>query len=226
MAAPDSDRAGIDEQTFEHPLLRGYLPYRDFLANPAWPTPDALTAALDRGDDERTLRVRFAAQTPLLVADGLHYEQRIAERGIIATRERNWHDLFNALVWLRHPQLKLALNARQVADIAEVGPKARTRGQCAMTHFDEAGAIVWCADPALIALWDAHDWAACSCASAPPGARASRSPCSDMRCSNVSSPAARRCRRPRRSPCMFAPTLSRCVALKVRSSRTGRKPKP
>jgi hypothetical protein len=159
MAAPDSDRAGIDEQTFEHPLLRGYLPYRDFLANPAWPTPDALTAALDRGDDERTLRVRFAAQTPLLVADGLHYEQRIAERGIIATRERNWHDLFNALVWLRHPQLKLALNARQVADIAEVGPKARTRGQCAMTHFDEAGAIVWCADPALIALWDAHDWA-------------------------------------------------------------------
>lgn len=103
-------------------------------------------------------RPAFAAQTPALLTDGLHYEQRIAERGLLATREGNLHDLFNALVWLRHPRLKRALNARQVADIARIGPKQRTRGQCALTQFDEAGAIVWCADPALLALWDAHDW--------------------------------------------------------------------
>lgn len=123
-------------------------------------------ACLDRLEAERLraqardgiARPAFAAQTPELLADGLHYEQRIADRGLVATREDNWHDLFNALVWLRHPRLKLALNARQVADIAEVGPKTRTRGQCAMTQFDEAGAIVWCADPVLLAAWDAHDW--------------------------------------------------------------------
>jgi len=104
-------------------------------------------------------RPAFVAQTPTLLGDGLHYESRIAGRGVLATREDGWHDLFNALVWLRHPRLKWALNARQVADIARVGAKTRTRGQCAMTQFDEAGAIVWLADPVLLALWDAHDWA-------------------------------------------------------------------
>jgi hypothetical protein len=107
-------------------------------------------------EDPRPLR--FVAQTPELLADGLHYEQRIAEQRCIATREANPHDLFNALVWLRHTHLKRAMNARQVADIARVGPKVRTRGQCALTHFDEAGAIVWLSDDELVALWDAHDW--------------------------------------------------------------------
>lgn len=106
------------------------------------------------------VRPAFVAQTPALLADGLHYEARIAERGLLATREDNWHDLFNALVWLRHPRLKWALNARQAADVALVGPKTRTRGQCAMTQFDEAGAIVWHADPALLVAWSAHDWPA------------------------------------------------------------------
>lgn len=160
MAAltPTPVRSAADVDPLAHPQLRGFEAYRDFLAPAQWPTPEALTAASARVVGENGVCLRFAAQTPELIADGLHYEQRIAQRGLIATRQRNWHDLFNALVWLRHPQLKLALNARQVADIAEVGPKMRTRAQCAMTQFDEAGAIVWCSDPALIALWDAHDW--------------------------------------------------------------------
>ena len=102
--------------------------------------------------------LRFAAQTPELLADGFHYEERIAEHGVIATREGNPHDLFNAWVWLRHTSLKRAMNSRQVADIARVGRKQRTRGQCALTHFDEAGAVVWIAGADLLAAWDAHDW--------------------------------------------------------------------
>ena len=101
---------------------------------------------------------QFVAQTTELLRDGLHYEQRIAERGQIATRTRNWHDLLNALIWLRFPSLKAALNARQVAEIAHVGSKQRSRAQCALTHFDEGGAIVLLRDPELLSLWDAHDW--------------------------------------------------------------------
>jgi len=104
--------------------------------------------------------IAFAAQTGALLGDGLHYEQRIAERGEIATREGDAHDFFNAMVWLAHAEIKLAMNARQVADISRVGPKRRTRGQCALTHFDEAGAIVWIAEPSLLAPWDTHDWTA------------------------------------------------------------------
>jgi hypothetical protein len=103
-------------------------------------------------------RPRFARQDAGLLADGLHYELRIASRNVVATRERDVHDVFNAMVWLRHPGLKRALNARQVADISVVGEKRRTRGQYALTHFDEAGAIVWLADEGLLDAWDAHDW--------------------------------------------------------------------
>ncbi len=101
--------------------------------------------------------IRFAEQTPALLADGLHYEARIAASGLVATRP-GIHDRFNALVWLRHAALKRAMNARQVADIARVGPKERTRGQCALTHFDEAGAIVWIDGDDLVDAWNAHDW--------------------------------------------------------------------
>ncbi len=78
--------------------------------------------------------------------------------GQIATRADNWHDLLNALAWLRYPAIKQALNRRQLAEIGRMGPKLRSRAQYAMTHFDEAGVIVWLRDPALLALWDAHDW--------------------------------------------------------------------
>ncbi|GAA0704352.1 DUF3025 domain-containing protein [Dokdonella soli] len=152
-------RASASAEILARPPLSDWREYAALLQDGAWPDCAALEAwrrqAITRDGIARPV---FAPQTVELLADGLHYEQRIADRGIVATREGNWHDLFNALVWLRHPHLKLALNARQVADIAEVGPKTRTRGQCAMTQFDEAGAIVWCADPELIALWDAHDW--------------------------------------------------------------------
>jgi len=117
---------------------------------------DALNYLVSRRDGGRALRL--AAQTPELLSDGLHYEERIARHGVIATREDNAHDWFNAFIWLRHTQIKRSMNARQVADIARVGRKQRTRGQCALTHFDEAGAIVWVASRELLAAWDAHDW--------------------------------------------------------------------
>lgn len=101
---------------------------------------------------------RFVEQTPALLADGLHYESRIHERGEIATRADNWHDFFNALVWRRYPLLKAALNRRQFAEITLMGDKQRSRAQCALTHFDEGGVIVVLRDAQLLRCWDAHDW--------------------------------------------------------------------
>jgi len=153
MIAPSPGEAGGQDVAW-HPLLR------------AWLDPSAPIPALGELQAERrrrqvrdgVARPEFQAQVSSLLADGLHYESRIATRNVLATREDHAHDAFNALVWLRHPELKWALNARQVAGIAEVGPRQRTRGQYALTHFDEAGAIVWLADDALLQAWDAHDW--------------------------------------------------------------------
>ncbi len=155
-----TDASGL-ESALLHPLLRAWAAHLSLVGSGG----DAQIADIEHQfvaaqAADNIGRPQVRAQDAVLLADGLHYETRIAERGMLATREGNVHDAFNALVWLRHPLIKHALNARQVADIAEVGPKVRTRGQCAMTQFDEAGAIVWCSDPALIALWDAHDWPA------------------------------------------------------------------
>ncbi|MGN6383462.1 MAG: DUF3025 domain-containing protein, partial [Dyella sp.] len=146
-------REAVDPAVFAAPPLADWSEYDALLRDAHWPEIDALNAL--RHDASMP---RFAAQDSALLADGLHYEQRIAERGVIATRERNWHDLFNALVWLRYPALKQALNRRQVEEVARMGPRERSRSQCAMTHFDEAGVIVRVADPSLLVLWDAHDW--------------------------------------------------------------------
>ncbi len=143
----------------------GQLPLFDWVGDHSllverqrWPTIDeldALRAEAMRIDGIQ--RPQISAQSADLLEDGLHYEERI-RRGQLATRENNWHDLLNALVWLRYPRIKQALNVAQCRDISHVGRRERTRAQCAMTHFDEAGAIVLCSDPNLIAMWDQHDW--------------------------------------------------------------------
>ncbi|MFK2931944.1 DUF3025 domain-containing protein [Dyella agri] len=146
-------REAVDPQVFGRMPLAAWREHAGLIEGRDWPSVEVLNACRPTG-----MRERFVAQTRELLADGLHYEQRIAERGDIATRESNWHDLFNALAWLRHPALKRALNARQMAEIARMGPKQRSRAQYALTHFDEAGVVVALCDPALLALWDVHDW--------------------------------------------------------------------
>jgi hypothetical protein len=146
-------RDAVDPQVFRRLPLAAWHEYAALLHGDAWPSVAALNARLPDGSDHR-----FATQTTEVLADGMHYEQSIAERGEIATREGNWHDLLNALVWLRYPELKLALNQRQMREIAHMGSKQRSRTQYALTHFDEGGIIVLLHDPALLELWNAHDW--------------------------------------------------------------------
>lgn len=152
-------RAAVDAACFDAPIFDGYRRHDAWLRASDWPTLAELNRSLAEsrvGNGDRSLR--FVEQTAALLADGLHYEQRIREHAQVPTRPENWHDLFNALVWIEHGAIKAALNMRQMADIAVVGRTQRTRAQCAMTHFDEAGAVVLLRDAALLSLWDAHDW--------------------------------------------------------------------
>ncbi|MDC8012159.1 DUF3025 domain-containing protein [Tahibacter soli] len=146
-------RAAIPRSVYAQAPLAAWHEYERWLARDDFPPVDELNDGwADAGGR------RFVEQTPELLADGLHYETRIAQHGRIATRAGNWHDFFNALVWRRYPAIKASLNARQVAEIGVMGDKTRSRAQCALTHFDEGGVIVVVRDPALVGLWDAHDW--------------------------------------------------------------------
>ena len=145
-------RGRVSASRFAHPIYRDVAPVLDLLAGDEWPAVEALNARLALPGKVLVL------QDGALLSDGLHYEQRIAEQGRIATRPCNWHDLFNALVWATCPAVKRALNARQCRHIAAMGTRQRNRAQAALTQFDESGLIVRLRDPALLARWDAHDW--------------------------------------------------------------------
>ena len=152
-------RDEVDAARFDHPLFDGYDAYRDLLTAAGWPDIDALNARMPQPGP------RFVVQDAALLADGLHYEARVAH-GRIATRAENWHDLFNAMVWMRHPALKQALNRQQCLQIERIGERDRSPAQQALTQFDESGVIVHVRDTALLDLWDRHDWTALFHASA------------------------------------------------------------
>src|ERR1700687_1670431 len=83
------------------------------------------------------------------------YEVRIAQTGEIETRLRNWHDLFNALVWITFPKSKATINWQHAAILAERGDdeaKRRSPERDALTLFDEGGVIVASSSQPLLRL--------------------------------------------------------------------------
>lgn len=98
-------------------------------------------------------RISFVPPRP----DGLVYECRIWERGEVETRPDNWHDFFNALVWLSFPQTKIAISAAHVRAM-QWPDESRGTARDALTHFDECGIVVLSAQPDLLELLRAFRW--------------------------------------------------------------------
>lgn len=98
-------------------------------------------------------RVRFVPPQ----TDGLVYECRIWESGEVETRPDNWHDFFNALVWLSFPQTKIAVSAAHMRAMQQPG-ETRGRVRDALTHFDECGIVILSARPELLDLLRGFRW--------------------------------------------------------------------
>lgn len=110
------------------------------------------------------LPLRFVAQATGKLPFEEQYEPRCYLRGEVQTRENNWHDLFNALVWLSFPKSKAAINARHYHSLiaqeasAEGSSSQRGSGRDMLTLLDESGVIVPCADPELARLLRDFQW--------------------------------------------------------------------
>lgn len=72
-----------------------------------------------------------------------NYDAMIATEGKIWTRPQNWHDLFNALVWLSFPRSKLALHRAGFRAATEKGAGLnRSSTNDRLTIFDEGGVVL------------------------------------------------------------------------------------
>jgi hypothetical protein len=135
--------------------LRAYAP----AFGAEWPGMAVLQSALDARDPP----ARNADGAPLRLArrtgaPGDRYEARVFQRGELEVRERNWHDLFNVLVWLAFPRAKAALNARHYLESRSHSAPNRGPVEDALTLFDEGGVIVVSSDRNLLELLRAFRW--------------------------------------------------------------------
>ncbi|MDH2915518.1 MAG: DUF3025 domain-containing protein [Gallionella sp.] len=108
--------------------------------------------------------LRFVEQEYGKLPFEAQYEPRCYLKGEVPTREHNWHDLLNALVWLTFPKAKAAINARHFQAFNEVqtdDPHTHSqRGSVrdAITLLDESGVIVPYADKELAELLQNFQW--------------------------------------------------------------------
>jgi hypothetical protein len=112
------------------------------------------------------LPLRFVAQAVGKLPFAAQYEPRCYLKGEVQTRADNWHDLFNALVWLAYPRSKAAINARhyrsltagEARAVGEGQASQRGKGRDMLTLLDESGVVVPCADPELAGLLRDFQW--------------------------------------------------------------------
>ncbi|MCL5060353.1 MAG: DUF3025 domain-containing protein [Candidatus Thermoplasmatota archaeon] len=145
--------------SFDHPAFTPYRALIDALdLARARPSLDALNAlAAARGTTQaRGLPLRFFAPDGRLSARD--YEIHILHSGQVPTRADTWHDVLNALVWLRFPRFKAALNAAHGEAIALETDARRGRRRDALTVLDESGVWVISRDPALPDLLVERAW--------------------------------------------------------------------
>lgn len=106
-------------------------------------------------------RLRFVPQESGRLGFESQYEPRCYLTGEVQTRQENWHDLFNALVWLTFPRAKAAINARhyqalQHAAVETGSMRGKVRDMA--TLLDESGVIVVSANAGLIDLLCNFQW--------------------------------------------------------------------
>lgn len=132
-----------------------------------------LVSAFDGGDwpDAQGLDAFAARFGPVLTSTGQpvrfvepclatrDYERCIATTGWVGSRV-GAHDFCNALVWLRFPRTKAALNAAHVVEIERNGGGVAVRGarRDALTQFDEDGVVVLSTDADLLEALTRHEW--------------------------------------------------------------------
>ncbi|MGL5003054.1 MAG: DUF3025 domain-containing protein [Casimicrobium sp.] len=98
-------------------------------------------ASLNSLARERAIDLRFIP-APEQKLSAVEYETRIVSHRELIVND-NWHDVFNACIWLTFPQTKRIISELHVA-LGAGENNRRPRRRDVLTLFDESGAILLC----------------------------------------------------------------------------------
>jgi Protein of unknown function (DUF3025) len=153
------------ETLLQSPLFAPLHPIFAELGTDGFPTLQDFNSLLASRHPPVTVQsgspLRFVAQECGKLPFEAQYEPRCYLKGEVQMRSHNWHDLFNALVWLTFPKTKSILNARHYDALIEERASAIPRRGAvrdANTLLDESGVIVVYADAELGALLRDFQW--------------------------------------------------------------------
>lgn len=97
---------------------------------------------------QQQLAYQFIAQE----AESDYYESVIDKHKQIPTRINNWHDFFNACIWMQFPKAKALISHLHATDITANGLHPRSAQRNRLTHFDECGILLLCDESRLDAI--------------------------------------------------------------------------
>ena len=119
---------------------------------------DAMAVNSGRLVNAQGQQIRFVAQAGKPENLETSFEGRTFLKGEVQVRAFDWHDLFNALVWMTFPTSKAVINARHYESMAAGEGGQRPPQRDALTLFDEDGIVILSSDPTLLDLIRNFRW--------------------------------------------------------------------
>lgn len=110
---------------------------------------------------QSAIGIRPVAQASEITRFEEQYEPRVFLQNELQTRTENWHDFFNAMIWLKFPRSKQALNRRHYeAARKRAAGSNRSTLENRLTQFDECGAVIVASSEKPLQLIRNHQWQA------------------------------------------------------------------
>jgi Protein of unknown function (DUF3025) len=128
---------------------------RHFSGYASWPTINDYQAIFKLNN----IGIAPVAQSTAIESFEDQYEPRVYLKKELQTRTENWHDFFNAMIWMNFPQTKKMLNSLHFNTASNRKPGTnRSTLENRITQFDECGAVVITSNKALLELIRNHQW--------------------------------------------------------------------
>ena len=150
-----NDEFILNQNSFNHPI---YLPYKNWIEiaikhfQPNQTSAELFNLLINNSPNKYTnsnkqklLFINQPKNPQILKKFRKYYERYIEEDGQIPTRDKNWHDFFNAICWLNFPNIKKTISTLHYRELIRKGftnKEFRGSQRDFLTLFDEGGSII------------------------------------------------------------------------------------